>query len=161
MRNFLLVTVAVSLAVVVAVPSDVSAQVCNPYTQGLWAAETALPTPLVRGWGAHFPGNGNFYVLGGRQTDTAGSDYLNPREYNTNTNTWTVKAATFPDNQVNNMVGGVLNFGGTNLITVVGGSAAGATVATAAVRTYDPVTDTLLPLPADNWPGNASGTILP
>ena len=44
-----------------------------------------------------FPGNGNFYAMGGRQTDTAGSDYLNPREYNPTTNTWAVKAAAYPD----------------------------------------------------------------
>jgi len=161
MRNFLLVAVALSLAMVAAVPSDVSAQVCNPYTQGSWATKTAVPTPIVRAWGTFFPGNGNFYALGGRQTDTAGSDYLNPREYNPSTNMWAVKAGTFPDNQVNNMVGGILDFAGTNLITVVGGSAAGAATATAAVRTYDPVADTVAPLPADNWPGNASGTVLP
>jgi hypothetical protein len=162
MRNFLLVTVAVSLALIAAVPSDVSAQPCNPYTQGAWTTKTAVPTPIVRSWGVFFPGNGMFYAMGGRQTDTAGSDYLNPREYNPTAETWAVKAGTFPDNQVNNMVGGILDFAGTNLITVVGGSAAGATTATAAVRTYNPVTDTLTALTAaDNWPGNAGGTILP
>jgi hypothetical protein len=162
MRNFLLVTVAVSLAVVAAVPSDVSAQPCNPYTQGAWATRAAIPTPLVRGWGTFFSGQQRFYVLGGRQTDTAGSDYLNPREYDPVGDTWAVKAGVFPDNQVNNMVGGILNFGGPgDLIVVVGGSAAGATTATAAVRTYDPVSDMVTPLPADNWPGNGTGTILP
>jgi hypothetical protein len=162
MRNRLLAIAALCLVVLAAFfPPGASAQVCNPYTQGSWAVRAPVPTPIVRAWGAFFPGNGNFYALGGRQTDAAGSDYLNPREYNPSTNTWTVKAAAFPDNQVNNMVGGTLNFGGTNLITVVGGSAAGATTATAAVRTYDPVTDTLSPLAADNWPGNVAGTILP
>ena len=118
MRNFLIVIVAVSLALVAAVPSDVSAQICNPYTQGLWTTKTAVPTPIVRAWGVFFPGNGNFYAMGGRQTDTAGSDYLSPREYNPTAETWAVKAGTFPDNQVNNMVGGILTRG-TNLITVV------------------------------------------
>jgi len=161
MRNFLLVTAVLALTVVAVFPPAVSAQACNPYTQGSWAVRAPVPTPIVRAWGAFFPGNGNFYALGGRQTDAAGSDYLNPREYNPTSNTWTVKAGLFPSNQVNNMVGGVLNVGGTNVIVVVGGSAAGATVATSAVRMYDPVTDTITPLPSDNWPQNAGGNVLP
>jgi hypothetical protein len=161
MRRLLLVTVGLSLVVVAALPSVVSAQICNPYTQGLWETKAPVPTPIVRAWGQFFPDNGNFYALGGRQTDVAGSDYLNPREYNPGNNTWTVKAASFPSNQVNNMVGGILNIGGSNVIVLVGGSAAGATTATAAVRTYNPVTDTITPLPSDNWPGNVAGTILP
>jgi N-acetylneuraminic acid mutarotase len=161
MRKLLLVTVALSLVVFAALPSSVSAQTCNPYNQGLWETKAPIPTPIVRAWGQFFPGNGNFYAMGGRQSDTAGSDYLNPHEYNPGTNTWTTKVAAFPDNQVNNMVGGVLNIGGTNVIVLVGGSAAGAVTATAAVRTYNPVTDTITPLASDNWPGNAAGTILP
>jgi Kelch motif protein len=161
MRRLLLVTIALALVVVAGFPSAVSAQTCNPYNQGIWQSGAAVPAPIVRAWGQFFPGNGNFYALGGRASDTAGSDYLNPREYNPSTNTWAVKAAAFPDNQVNNMVGGILNIGGSNVIVLVGGSAAGATTATAAVRTYNPVTDTITPLPSDNWPGNASGTILP
>lgn len=161
MRRLLLVTVALSLVIVAVLPSIVSAQVCNPYSQGLWETKAPLPTTLIRGWGQFFPGNGNFYVLGGRMDDTAGSDYLNPREYNPGTNTWTVKPSVMPNNQVNNMVGGILNIGGTNVIVVVGGSAAGATTATNTVKTYDPMTDTITSLPLDNWPGNATGTILP
>ena len=47
-------------------------------------------------------------------------------------------------------------------IYCVGGSAAGATTATARVFSYNPVTDVITPLTAaDNWPGNAGGTILP
>jgi hypothetical protein len=161
MRKLLLVTVALSLVLVAALPSVVSAQPCNPYNQGVWQTQAPVPTPMVRAWGQFFPGNGNFYALGGRQTDVAGSDYLNPREYNPSSNTWTVKASAFPDNNVNNMVGGILNIGGTNVIVLVGGSPAGGTTATAAVRTYDPMTDTITPLPLDNWPGNANGTTLP
>jgi len=162
MRRLLLVTVALSLIIVAALPSVVSAQPCNPYNQGLWETRAPIPGPIVRAWGQFFPGNGNFYALGGRASDTAGSDYLNPREYVPgNPGTWTVKASAFPDNQVNNMVGGILNIGGSNVIVLVGGSAAGATTATAAVRTYDPMTDTITPLPSDNWPGNVSGTNLP
>jgi hypothetical protein len=161
MRKLLLMTVALSLVVFAALPSSVSAQPCNPYNQGIWQTQAPVPSPIVRAWGQFFPGNGNFYALGGRQTDTAGSDYLNPREYNPSTNTWTVKASAFPDNQVNNMVGGILTIGGQSVIVLVGGSAAGATTATAAVKTYNPMTDTITPLASDNWPGNVSGTVLP
>jgi N-acetylneuraminic acid mutarotase len=161
MRNFLLVSVALSLAVLAAFPSAVSAQVCNPYTQGAWSVKAPIPTPIVRAWGVYFPANDRFYTMGGRQTDVAGSDYLNPREYNPTANTWVVKAAAFPNNQVNNMVGGILNIGGTDMIVVVGGSAAGATTATSDVRTYNPVTDTLTVVATDPWPGNIGGTVLP
>ena len=160
MRKLLLVTVALSV-IVAALPSVVWAQPCNPYNQGVWQNQAPIPTPIIRGWGQYFPGNGNFYILGGRQSDTAGSDYLNPHEYNPTTNTWTTKPSVWPNNQVNNMVGGILNIGGTNVIVTVGGSAAGATTATDTVKTYDPVTDTITTLASDNWPGNAAGTILP
>ena len=100
--------------------------------------------------------------MGGRSTDVAGSDYTHPFEYNPGANTWVTKAATFPDNQVNNMACGVLTSAGTPLIYCVGGSAAGATTAAARVFTYNPVTDAIATLGAgDNWPGNAAGTILP
>ena len=161
MRKLLFMTVAVSLVVLAALPSSVSAQPCNPNNQGVWQTKAPVPTEIIRAWGQFFPANGNFYALGGRQSDSAGSDYLNPREYNPGANTWTVKASVFPDNQVNNMVGGILTIGGPSVIVLVGGSAAGATVATAAVKTYDPATDTITPLPSDNWPGNVSGTVLP
>src|SRR5881397_2863535 len=108
MRKFLLVSVALSLVVLAAFPTAVLAQVCNPYTQGAWQVKAAVPTNITRAWGVFFPGNGNFYAMGGRQTDVAGSDYVNPREYNPTTNTWTVKAAAYPNLQVCNMVGGVV-----------------------------------------------------
>jgi N-acetylneuraminic acid mutarotase len=161
MRNFLLVSVALSLAVLAAFPSAVSAQVCNPYTQGAWSVKAPIPTPIVRAWGVFFPGNGNFYTMGGRQTDVAGSDYINPREYNPTTNTWTVKAAAYSSLQVCNMVGGVLTFLGNSVIVTVGGSAAGGTTATSETRTYNPVTDTMTVLATDPWPGNVGGTVLP
>ena len=40
MRNVLLVSLALSLVVVAALPAAVSAQVCNPYTQGSWAVRS-------------------------------------------------------------------------------------------------------------------------
>src|SRR5207245_8345831 len=69
---------------------------------------------------------------------------------------------TLPDNQMNNMACGVLAVSGTPLIYCVGGSATGATTATARVFFYNPATDTATTLTsADNWPGDAAGTILP
>jgi len=69
---------------------------------------------------------------------------------------------TLPDNTMNNMACGVLSLGGSPKIYCVGGSAAGGTTATARVFYYDPATDTATTLTsADNWPGDAAGTILP
>ena len=60
------------------------------------------------------------------------------------------------------MACGVLIESGTPYIYCVGGSAAGATTATARVFRYNPVSDTIETLGAqDNWPGDAGGTILP
>ena len=123
--------------------------------------KTPVPTNSTRAWGVFFPGNGNFYAMGGRQTDVAGSDYVNPREFNPTTNTWAVKAAAYPNLQVCNMVGGVLTIGGQSVIVTVGGSAAGAATATSEVRQYNPITDTLTVIATDPWPGNVGGTVLP
>jgi len=162
MRKFLLMGVAVSLAMLAAFPSTASAQACNPYSaQGTWVVKTAVPTVITRAWGVFFPGNGNFYAMGGRTSDTAGSDLVNPREYNPTTNTWATKAAAYPNLQVCNMVGGVVTMGGASVIVTVGGSAAGGTTATSDTRTYNPVTDTLTVLASDPWPGNVGGTVLP
>ena len=126
-----------------------------------WVAGPDFPSPVIRSLGVYFPANGKFYTLGGRTSDSAGSDIVNPYEYNPGTNSWTMKSATFADNQVNNMAGGVLNVGGTPLIVAVGGSAAGATTATDAVRYYNPATDTFTPVTTDPWPGDATGDTLP
>ena len=75
---------------------------------------------------------------------------------------WATKAGTYPDNQVNNMACGVLTVGGTPQIYCVGGLAASGTTTASRVFSYNPVTDTVTTLAvADNWPGNATGTILP
>src|SRR4029077_18520216 len=127
-----------------------------------WSAGGALPSVGVRSVGVFFPANGKFYAMGGRSSDLAGSDFTHPFEYDTVANTWTTKSATYPDNQVNNMACGVLTVSGTPYIYCVGGSAAGQAVATARVFFYNPVTDTATTLTAaDNWPGDAGGTILP
>ena len=46
--------------------------------------------------------------MGGRSSDSAGSDFTHPFEYRLDTNSWTTKSATYPDNQVNNMACGEL-----------------------------------------------------
>jgi len=100
--------------------------------------------------------------MGGRSADTAGNDLTHPYEFNPSTNSWTTKAGTYPDNQVNNMACGLVNVGGSPQIYCVGGSAAGQTTAAARVFSYNPIADTVTSLTAaDNWPGNTAGTILP
>jgi len=132
---------------------------------GSWQPGPDMPITGVRMVGIYFPSdplNKKFYAVGGRSSDLAGSDFTHPFEYDSSSNTWTTKAATYPDNQVNNMACGVLTVGGTPYIYCVGGSAAGQTTATARVFFYDPVADTITSLTAgDNWPGDAAGTILP
>jgi hypothetical protein len=121
-----------------------------------------MPSVDVRSVGVFFPANGKFYAVGGRSSDSGGSDFTHPFEYDPVSNTWTTKSATYPDNQVNNMACGVLTLSGTPYIYCAGGSAAGQTTATARVFFYNPVTDTVTTLTgADNWPGDAAGTILP
>src|SRR5436309_7150632 len=120
-----------------------------------------MPPVLVRAGAVHFLAGGNFYTVGGRTSDTAASDFQHVFQYNPTSNTWTQMASTLPDNQMNNMACGVLTVSGTPLIYCVGGSAAGATTATARVFTYDPATDTPALLGSDDWPGDVAGTILP
>src|SRR5262249_45986244 len=108
------------------------------------------------------PASGKFYAMGGRSSDVAGSDFTHPFEYTPSSNTWVTKAATYPDNTVNNMACGVLNLGGTPYIYCVGGSAGGQTTATARGFYYNPIAHAITTLTApDNWPGNTAGTILP
>jgi plastocyanin len=127
-----------------------------------WMAGPDLPTPLVRAVGVYFQADGNFYTMGGRTADTAGSDFQHVLQYNPTSNSWTQRGVTLPDNQMNNMACGVLAVSGTPYIYCVGGSAAGQTTATARVFFYNPVTDTVTTLTgADNWPGDAAGNILP
>src|ERR1051325_5047997 len=93
---------------------------CSP----AWAAGPPMPPAgVVRSPGTFFPANGRFYVLGGRSADVAGADFTNPFEYNPATNTWATKAATYPDNKVDNMACGVLTLSGTPQIYCVGGNA--------------------------------------
>lgn len=130
--------------------------VCTP----VWAAGPNLPSATVRAVGVYFPTNGLFYVMGGRASDTAGSDFTHPFEYSPSSNSWTTKAATYPDLQVNNMACAILTDAGTPYIYCVGGSQAGQTTAAMRVFRYNPVTDTISAVAAP-WPGNTGGNVLP
>jgi len=125
-----------------------------------WSAGSDMPSVGVRAVGVYFPPNGKFYAVGGRASDSAGSDFTHPFEYDPASNTWTTKSATYLDNQVNNMSCGVLNDSGTDYIYCVGGSAAGATTATDRVFRYDPISDTISAVGA-SWPGDADQMTLP
>ena len=132
---------------------------CAP--PGTWATRTSYTNTIARAWGAFYPPDGKFYLMGGRPDDVAGDDFIQVHIYDPATDTWAESNATFADNQNNNMVGGVLDFGGQQLIVTVGGSAAGGTTASSNVQTYDPVGDSLQLLASDAWPGNTDGAILP
>ena len=60
-------------------------------TVGTWSTGPNLPTALVRAVGVYFPADGMFYSVGGRTSDTAGSDFQHVLQYNPSTNTWTQK----------------------------------------------------------------------
>ena len=64
--------------------------------QSGWSAGPDMPTVLVRAVGVYFQPNGNFYTVGGRTSDTAGSDFQHPLQYNPTSNSWTQMASTFP-----------------------------------------------------------------
>jgi len=137
----------------------------KPDSVDTWSAGPNLPATLpglIRAVGVFFPADGNFYTVGGRTSDAAGSDFQHVLRYSPCANTWTNMSVTLPDNQMNNMACGVLTVSGTPLIYCVGGSAAGAATATARVFFYNPLTDIVTTLTAgDDWPGDAAGTILP
>ena len=101
----------------------------NGYTRlqpGWLVCSAPLPTPAVRAVGVYFPANGSFMPwVGAPPTQRAATSRIRSN-IDPATNTWVTKAATYPDNQVNNMACGVLTVSGTPFIYCVGGSAAGA-----------------------------------
>jgi N-acetylneuraminic acid mutarotase len=97
--------------------------------------------------------------MGGRSSDSFGSEFTHPFEYNPATNAWTTKSATYPDTHVNNMACGVLNDAGTDYIYCVGGSQVTLPDIFDRVFRYNPVTDVITSVAAP-WPG-AMGTTLP
>ena len=90
--------------------------------QSGWSTGQDLPSVGARLTGVYFQANGKFYAMGGRSSDSAGSEFTHPFEYDPVANTWTTKSATYPDNHVNNMACGVLTDAGTPYIYCVGGS---------------------------------------
>ena len=121
--------------------------------------DQAMPSPGTRMAGVFFPANGKFYAMGGRMSDTAGSEFTHPLEYDPGTNSWTTKSATYPDNHVNNMACGVLTDAGTPYIYCVGGSAVTIPDIADRVFRYNPVTDVISPVAAP-WPA-VMGMVLP
>jgi hypothetical protein len=134
--------------------------VCMGCPPGItWRPGPDMPSTAVRTVGVYFWPNGNFYVVGGRSMDGVGNDFTHPFEFNGGTG-WSIKSATYPDNQVSNMACGILADSGTNYIYCVGGSAGGQTTATDRVFRYNPITDTIETI-ASPWPGDADGITLP
>jgi hypothetical protein len=125
-----------------------------------WSAGLDMPSTGVRMVGIYFPGNGRFYTIGGRSMDGVGNDFTHPFEYDPASNTWAIKSATYPDNQVSNMACGVVTDSGTDYIYCIGGSAGGQTTATDRVFRYNPVTDVIETIAAP-WPGDSDGITLP
>src|ERR1044072_6426155 len=80
-----------------------------------WAAGPDMATPLIRAVGVYFPTDGNFYTMGGRTSDLAGSDFQHVLRYSPTSNTWTQMGVTLADNQGNNMACGVLTVSATPL----------------------------------------------
>jgi N-acetylneuraminic acid mutarotase len=101
----------------------------------------------------------NIYAMGGRMSDSAGSEFTHPLEYDPVANSWTTKSATYPDNHVNNMACGVLTDAGTPYIYCVGGSAVTIPDIADRVFRYNPVTDVISPVAAP-WPA-VMGMVLP
>jgi hypothetical protein len=134
--------------------------VCFGCPSNGWHLGPDMPSTAVRTVGV-LATNGNFYVMGGRSMDGVGNDLMHPFEYSGGYNgTWTIKSATYPDNQVSNMACGLLTDSGTSYIYCVGGSAGGQTTATSRMFRYNPATDTITTIPAP-WPGDADGITLP
>jgi hypothetical protein len=149
----LLLLLTVSVILVALSPQQVGAQSCSG-----WSAGPDMPSTGVRMVGVFT--NGKFYAVGGRSADGVGNDFVHPFEYNPTSNSWAIKSATYPDNQVSNMACGVLTDSGTPYIYCVGGSAGGQTTATARVFRYNPITDTIQSIAAP-WPGDSDGITLP
>src|SRR6266536_5192311 len=134
-------------------PTPTPTPACN------WSAGPNMPSVGVRLVGVFFPANGKFYEMGGRSSDSAGSEFTHPFEYDPVANTWTTKGATYPDTHTNNMACGVLTDAGTPYIYCVGGSQVTVVGTFDRVFRYNPVTDVISAVAAP-WPGGL-GIVLP
>jgi hypothetical protein len=70
----------------------------KPDAVDTWTSGPNLPTPLVRAVGVFFPttGHGYLFAMGGRSSDSPGSDSTNPFKYDLGTRTWTTMSAPTP-----------------------------------------------------------------
>ena len=123
---------------------DTRARPCRPRWSARWVWTTTHSRPTAK-----------LYVVGGPAATPAGGDLTDPLEYTPgNPGSWTTKAGTYPDNQVDNMAGGVLTVGGTPCI-----SASAARPAASPLRPrascLQPVADVVHAVAGDNWPGDA------
>src|ERR1043166_4797966 len=122
-----------------------------------WANGPDLPSTDTRSVGVFFPDNGKFYVMGGRDLNNV--EVTNPFEYDPSSNSWTTKAAIYPDGFTNNMACGVLNDSGTDYIYCAGGSNFATQTESGRVFRYDPIADSITAVSSNFPPGDAG--ILP
>ena len=100
-----------------------------------------------------FRPTGSFTPWAVAASDTAGSEFTHPFEYDPVTNSLDHQVGHLSRQPVNNMACGVLTDAGTPYIYCVGGSASLTLTGTSdRVFRYDPVTDTISPVAAP-WPG--------
>jgi plastocyanin len=125
-----------------------------------WAAGPDLPGAAAAGGirfgGVFFPANGKFYAMGGRDVNNV--EFTNPFEYDPVSNSWTTKAASYPDSLVSNTECAVANDSGTDYIYCVGGSQVSTQTETGRVFRYDPVADVITTV-ASNWPPGDASTL--
>src|SRR6267154_4238151 len=123
-----------------------------------WGAGADMPVAGIRFSGVFFPANGKLYAMGGRNLQTGGIEFTNPFEYDPVGNSWTTKAATYPDPFVGNTECAVANDSGTDYIYCVGGSQSSTATETGRVFRYDPVADVITTV-ATNWPPGDASTL--
>src|SRR5262249_18345474 len=116
-----------------------------------WSSGPDLPVAGIRFSGVFFPANGKLYAMGGRDLQTGGTEFTHPFEYDPVGNSWTTKAASYPDPFVSNIECAVANDSGTDYIYCVGGSQSSTATETGRVFRYDPVADVITTV-ATNWP---------
>jgi hypothetical protein len=154
----------VSLTVVQPPPTPV----CVPMPGG-WQQGAPVPFNVVKGAGvgyelppaapcllvaapSRFHNITRFVVVGGSDA-TTDAPHLHPAEYIPISDTWTIKNATFDDDQVLDMGTAAVPDSLLNpYIITIGGRAPGATTATNKVRVYNPVSDTITLLGQYPWP---------
>jgi len=108
------IVISALVAATFATAAEAAPQGCAP--PGAWATRTPYTNTISRAWGAFYPPDGKFYLMGGRPDDVAGDDFIQVHIYDPVADSWAESNATFTDNQNNNMVGGVLDFGGGQIL---------------------------------------------